>query len=53
MSIDTIWDAVAGIALAIAEKIPSVIRTGQTGHLADLFGRTSRSGLDGTQRIQR
>ena len=47
MSIDTIWDAVAGIALAIAEKIPSVIRTDQYGpssgpfrsHLPDRLGR--------------
>src|ERR1700722_270624 len=31
MSIGTIWDAVAGIALAIAEKIPRVIRTDQYG----------------------
>ena len=31
MSIGTIWDAVAGIALAIAEKIPSAIRTDQYG----------------------
>jgi hypothetical protein len=53
MSIGTIWDAVAGIALAMPGRLLESYGPTATADLTSLLDRTSRSGLHGMHLAQR